>query len=52
MTQPRETNPISRLWNVVAETSAAAVAIHYAAPWKRPAASDAALRNDRGGCAA
>ena len=52
MTQPRETNPISRLWNVVAEASAAAVAIHSAAPWKRSAASDATLRNDRGGCAA
>lgn len=52
MTQHRESNPISRLWNIVAEASAAAVAIHYAAPWKHPATSDATLRNDRGGCAA
>lgn len=52
MTQHRESNPISRLWNIVAEASAAAVAIHYAAPWKPAAASDAALRNNRGGCAA
>lgn len=51
MTQHRESNPISRLWNIVAGASAAAVAIHYAAPWKSAAASDAALRN-RGGCGA
>ncbi|HEV7314467.1 hypothetical protein [Sphingopyxis sp.] len=52
MTQHRESNPISRLWNIVAGASAAAVAIHYAAPWKSAAASDTVLRTNRGGCAA
>ena len=39
MTQSRETNAISRWWNIVIEASAAAVAIHYAAPWSNEADS-------------
>lgn len=39
MTQLRETNAISRWWSIVIEASAAAVAIHYAAPWSDKAGS-------------
>jgi len=39
MTRTRsESSWISRLWAAVIEASTAAVAIHYAAPWKRPTA--------------
>lgn len=38
MAQSRESNRLSRWWSAVIETSATAVAIHYAAPWKRPPA--------------
>ncbi len=31
-----ESNWISRLFAAVIETSATAVAVHYAAPWNRP----------------
>lgn len=41
MAQFRETNPISRWWNIVIEASVAAVAIHYAAPWNDEADSRA-----------
>lgn len=33
MTRALKSNPINRLWNIVVAASAAAVAIHYAAPW-------------------
>ncbi len=39
MTRYRETNAISRWWNIVIEASSAAVAIHYAAPWNEKADS-------------
>lgn len=48
MTPAAESNWINRLWTAVTEASAAAVAIHYAAPWKRPTASP----RDNGTCAA
>jgi hypothetical protein len=32
-----ETNWLQRLWTSVVETSAAAVAAHYHAPWERKA---------------
>lgn len=38
MVQSSETKLISRWWRAVIEASATAVAIHYAAPWKRPPA--------------
>jgi hypothetical protein len=37
MTRNPESNWIQRLWSVVTEASATAVAIHYAAPWRRSA---------------
>jgi hypothetical protein len=37
MTHPtNESNWINRLFAAVIETSATAVAVHYAAPWNRP----------------
>lgn len=33
MSQTREANLLGRWWNALIETSATAVAIHYAAPW-------------------
>ena len=36
MNQNPESNWLSRAWAVMTGASAAAVAIHYAAPWKRP----------------
>ena len=39
MNQNPETNWLSRVWAAMTEASAAAVAIHYAAPWKRPRAA-------------
>lgn len=43
MSQSPESKSRGRWWRAVIETSAAAVAIHYAAPWKpaRPTDSDA-----------
>jgi len=32
-----ESNWIQRFWTSVVEVSAAAVAVHYRAPWDRPA---------------
>jgi hypothetical protein len=38
MTYPHDSSRLGRLWTAVIEASAAAVAIHYAAPWnERPA---------------
>lgn len=38
MTHPHESSRFARLWTAVIEASAAAVAIHYAAPWNGRAA--------------
>lgn len=51
-----EPNRTIRFWASVIEASAAAVAIHYAAPWQRPAplpsASQRQPRNSGGVCTA
>jgi len=39
-------NWFHRLWAAVTETSAAAVAIHFAAPWTEPPAAARAARTD------
>jgi len=52
MTHSNEPNRLHRLWAAVTEASAAAVAIHYAAPWQGPAASKRRAGTDRGACAA
>ncbi|HWW55975.1 MAG TPA: hypothetical protein VN047_03680 [Sphingopyxis sp.] len=35
MTRIRDASPLGRLWSAVIAASAAAVEIHYAAPWSR-----------------
>lgn len=54
MTRNPESSRLSRLWTALIEASAAAVAIHYAAPWCGPAASlgDGCRRDDGRSCAA
>jgi hypothetical protein len=54
MIHRHESNRLGRLWTAVVEASAAAVAIHYAAPWDGKAASrgDACPRDHRQACAA
>lgn len=47
-----ESNWIGRLLAAVAEVSAIAVAIHYAAPWRRAAMQDTARGQGGGACAA
>lgn len=47
-----ETHWIARVWTAAVETSATAVAIHYAAPWQRTAASPHRERTARDACAA
>jgi hypothetical protein len=51
MTPTTETNRLYRLWAAVTEASAAAVAIHYAAPWQALAAPRRRAGTDRGACA-
>jgi len=46
-----KSNWLGRAWSAVTDASAAAVAIQYAAPWKRDAAASRDAR-DRGACAA
>lgn len=48
MTPRNQSNRIGRLWTAVVKASAAAVAIHYTAPWDAKAASRgaAACRGD------
>lgn len=48
----RPANWFSRAWTTVTESSAAAVAIHYAAPWNPPAASSRRIESRRSACAA
>lgn len=48
----RPANWLSRVWTTVAESSAAAVAIHYAAPWNPPAVPPRRAESHRGACAA
>lgn len=45
-------NWFNRVWTTVTETSAAAVAIHYAAPWNPPAVSSHRGERHCGACAA
>lgn len=45
-------NWFNRVWTTVTKSSAAAVAIHYAAPWNPPAASSRRIESRRGACAA
>jgi hypothetical protein len=45
-------NWFNRVWTTVTESSAAAVAIHYAAPWNPPAASAHRGEARRSACAA
>jgi len=47
-----ETRWISRIWTATVTASEAAVAIHYAAPWQRPAAPRLSERTARDACAA
>lgn len=47
-----ETRWIARIWAAAVETSEAAVAIHYSAPWQRTAAPQLPERTARDACAA
>ena len=52
MNHSSETNWLSRAWAAVTTASAAAVAIHYAAPWQGAPASSRARPNGASACAA
>lgn len=48
MNQHPETNWLSRVWAAMTEASAAAVAVHYAAPWSGSTASPYPARSKSG----
>ncbi|WP_411341281.1 hypothetical protein V6U71_05380 [Sphingopyxis sp. J-6] len=50
MSHHHESNWLGRAWTAFTEASAAAVAIQYAAPWKRSAAAPRRSR-EQSGCA-